>query len=109
VLKQAGDSLVRDSLDKRIINEIRTGTAAYGKVREDSGKGILSSQNDVGGWPVLNSRPAPTDSDHDGMPDQWERNNGLNPENPKDEPQHSNDSNYTNLERYLNSLVPAEK
>ena len=109
VLKHAGASLVRDAVDKRIINEIRTGTAAYGKVWEGGGKGILSSQNDVGGWPVLNSRPAPADSDHDGMPDQWERTNGLNPENPKDGPQHSNDSKYTNLEQYLNSLVPAEK
>ena len=109
VLKHAGASLVRDAVDKRIIDEIRTETATHGKVWEGGGKGILSSQNDVGGWPVLNSRPAPADSDHDGMPDQWERTNGFNPENPKDGPQNRDDSGYTNLELYLNSLVPAEK
>jgi len=109
VLKHAGASLVRDAVDKRIINEIRTGTARYGKVWEGGGKGILSSQKDVGGWPVLESKPAPADSDHDGMPDQWERTHGLNPDNPKDGSQKSKNSAYTNLERYLNSLVPSEK
>jgi len=43
------------------------------------------------------------------MPDQWERTNGLNPENPKDGPQYGDDSAYTNMELYLNSLVPAQK
>ncbi len=34
--------------------------------------GMIDSQNDVGGWPNLESAPAPKDSDHDGMPDEWE-------------------------------------
>ena len=107
VLKHAGASLVRDAVDQRIIHEIRTGTATYGKVWEGGGKGILSSQNDVGGWPVLNSKTAQTDSDHDGMADKWELDNELNPRDSRDGSYKRGDSEYTNLERYLNSLVPA--
>ena len=34
---------------------------------------MIDSQDDVGGWPNLESTPAPKDSDHDGMPDAWEK------------------------------------
>ncbi len=49
----------------------------------------------------LNSNrfPPPADSDHDGMPDKWEKANGLNPKNPKDGNAISKDG-YTNLENY---------
>lgn len=65
--------------------------------------GIIDSQEDVGGWPLLKSAPAPTDSDHDGMPDEWEKKNGLNPNDPADG-NTVNEDGYTNLEKYLNSL-----
>ena len=43
--------------------------------------------------------------DHDGMPDAWEREHGLNPNLAADGAQLSSDGMYTNLEVYLNSLV----
>lgn len=99
VLEEAGASLpVRDDVDARIIEEVRNGTATYG---ED---GIISTQSDVGGWPELERAEPPTDSDHDGMPDAWEQKNGLNPNDPSDRNQISEDG-YTMLEKYLNSLV----
>lgn len=105
-LAEAGCSLVRDSVDRRIIDEIRTGTAKFGETYKGGGKGIIDSQQAVGGWPDLRSRPAPADADHDGMPDEWERTHGLNPHDPTDGPRAANGSGYTNLEVYLNSLTP---
>ena len=58
----------------------------------------------MGGWPVLNSVPAPADSDHDGMPDNWEISNGLLPNDPSDRNNYSLNVLYTNLEVYLNEL-----
>jgi hypothetical protein len=58
-----------------------------------------------GGWPALNSRPALTDSDHDGMPDLWEASHGLNPNDASDRNGYTLDPNYTNLEVYLDWLV----
>ncbi len=104
VLDRAGCSLGRDAVDTRIIHEIRTGTASYGASYKDGGKGIIDSQRDVGGWPELRSLPAPADSDHDGMPDDWETAHGLDPVNPGDGAQFGPDG-YTHLETYLNALV----
>ena len=46
---------------------------------------------------------APRDSDHDGMPDEWGKKNGLNPRNAADRNTFANDG-YTMLEKYLNSI-----
>lgn len=104
VLNYAGTSLSRDEVDSRIVTETRNGTATYkGSV---SGKsGIIDTQNDVGGWPIYNSTPAPLDSDGDGIPDAWEIANGLNPNLASDGNLTTLDGNYTNLEVYLNELV----
>ena len=99
VLAHAGCSKPnRDVVDTRIIEEVRNGTSAYGN------NGIITTPGDVGGWPELKSAPAPADSDHDGMPDNWEKVHGLNPEDSKDGNETSKDG-YTNLEIYLNSPV----
>ncbi len=42
------------------------------------------------------------------MPDDWESSAGLNPGDASDGPLDRDDDGYTNLEEYLNSLVPAE-
>lgn len=113
VLKNAGAMLPkRDVVDVRILKEVKSGTATYDGVsykrdRKVADKsvvcGIIDSQNDVGGWPELTSLPAPLDSDHDGMPDQWEDKNKLDKNNPEDRNQIGVDG-YTMLEIYLNSI-----
>jgi len=94
----------RDAIDTRIIEEVRTGTATYGGTW-GSGSGIIDSQSQAGGWPTLHSASAPADDDHDGMADEWERRLGLNPKNPDDCNNDISGDGYTNLEKYLNSLV----
>lgn len=101
VLKGAGASLKRDGIDARIVNEVRTGTASFGKTKN----GIIDSQQDVGGWPELKSSTAPVDTDQDGMPDEWETKNKLNPKDGTDAGKYDVNKAYTNLEVYLNSLV----
>ena len=105
VLAQAGASLVRDAVDRRVVEEIRTGTATFGASYKGGGKGIIDSQKDVGGWPELRSLPAPVDTDHNGVPDVWDLAHGLNPRDPADGPRATTPGGYTHLERYLNSLV----
>ena len=57
----------------------------------------------MGGWPELKSTPAPVDTDHDGMPDAWEKTHGLDPNDAADRNRLAADG-YTMLETYLNSL-----
>ena len=99
VLRFAGASRTRDSVDERIVEEVRTGTARFGN------RGIIDSQEDVGGWPELRSEPAPKDSDGDGIPDEWKRQHGLQVGDPEEGNRDRNGDGYTNLEEYLNSLV----
>jgi hypothetical protein len=105
VLRNAGTSLSRDSVDARIVNEIRSGTAQYGSTYGGGRKGIIDSQSDVGGWPELKSAPAPPDTDADGMPDKWEAQHGLDSDNSADGPIDRDGDGYTNVEEYLNSLT----
>ncbi|MBN1415967.1 MAG: T9SS type A sorting domain-containing protein [Bacteroidales bacterium] len=106
VLQHAGASLPRrDTIDSRIIWETENGTALYGGATYGAGKGIIDSQDDVGGFPMLFSAPAPADGDHDGMSDQWELDNGLNPANAADRNGDADGDGYTNLEEYLNGIV----
>jgi hypothetical protein len=109
VLAHAGASKRRDAVDARIIEETRTGTARYGATWGGGGKGIIDSQDDVGGWPVLKSEPAPADSDSDGMPDEWETSQGFDPQNGGDGNLDEDGDGYTNVEEYLNSLVTSER
>jgi len=105
VLDYAGASLVRDTVDRRIIHDVSTGTATFPDGGNGSVNGIIDTQSAVGGWPVLNSLPAPADSDSDGMPDAWEDANGLKKNDPCDNQLISLDGKYPNLEVYLNSLI----
>lgn len=82
----------RDGADLRIVND----------VKQRKGR-IVKSQEDVGGWPKLISMPALEDSDRDGIADEWERRNGLNPNDPSDR-NHLASDGYTMLEIYLNRI-----
>ena len=103
VLNYAGASFRRDSVDARIVNDVRTGKPKFTGWYTNR-PGIIDTQKDVGGWPVLDPGTAPVDTDGDGMPDEWEVSVGLDPKiaNP-------NGKNlslaYDNIEVYINSLV----
>ncbi len=102
VLSGAGASFKRDDVDKRIVQEVRDGVSRCGSNRD----GIIDSQKDVGGWPGLKSLAPPADKDQDGMPDEWEIANKLNPTDASDGCERTIDKQYTNIEVYLNGLVP---
>ncbi|RMG53064.1 MAG: pectate lyase [Acidobacteria bacterium] len=83
----------RDPVDVRIVEDVRNGTG-----------GLIDSPVDVGGYPTMNPGTAPSDSDHDGMPDAWERAHGLDPYNPQDGNGDLDGDGYTNVEEYLNEF-----
>lgn len=93
----------RDTLDQRIVNDVRNRTGKIIDVQGGYPHGTPYNQT-VNAWPALNSTTAVTDSDHDGMPDNWETANGLNPNNASDRSGISANG-YTHLESYLNSLA----
>jgi hypothetical protein len=123
VLNNAGATLPkRDPVDARVTEQVRTGKIVYGegiKVPEtqfehrrlplDSYKqGIITDISQVGGYPDYKGAPY-KDSDNDGIPDDWEKKNGLNPNSAADAALYAkNKSGYTNIEEFLNSVVPAK-
>lgn len=97
-----------DYLDQRYISETKNGTYTYtGSV--DKLKGIIDSQNDAGGYPdssKFKGGTAYTDSDHDGISDEWEKSHGLDPNNAADGNIITlSDEGYTNVELFLNELA----
>jgi hypothetical protein len=95
-LDNAGSTIpVGDSIDTRIVNDVRQRTGQ-----------ILTDPSQVSGFPTLSSGPLPQDTDHDVMPDIWELAHGFNPENDADGRQDVNGNGYTNLEEYLNDTPP---
>ena len=116
VLKYCGASFVRDACDVRYAEEAENGTTTFmGAIVKRAG--ILDIINDPEGtedpttasYPTLREekRPADFDTDGDGIPDEWETANGLNPSDANDGNEYTIDSEgiYTNIEVYLNSLV----
>ena len=105
VLADAGAVLpVRDKVDARVVEETRNSSAHFGG---EWGKrsGIIDSQEEVGGWPLLKSLEPKLDADRDGMPDEWELKMGLNPSDPGDRNGDIKGEGYTNLEYYLNETA----
>jgi len=96
VLADAGATKpARDSADARLMHEIETGTGR-----------IIDSQDDVGGWPVLDAGVPAEDADLDGMADEWERANSLNPGDATDNIADADTDGYTNIEELLNATDP---
>ena len=111
VLDFAGASLHRDSFHEPMVSDTRNGKPTH--THSGLSKGFVNSQDDNkpsdadaswSAWPTLASKEAPKDTDGDGMPDEWELANALDPTNPKDGKTIGADG-YSNLENYLNSLV----
>lgn len=111
IMEYCGASLNRDDVDARYMEEARTGTATYkGSVTNE--EGLIDIVADVNGYTEENfpseKRPDGFDTDKDGMPDEWETANGLNPNDPNDANLYTLDTEkgwYTNVEVYINSLV----
>jgi hypothetical protein len=111
----------QDVVDLHILKDARDGTAefigtrgpTYGDRPSPNIPGFIDTQSDdksaLGSknfpWPEYNTYNVPVDSDHDGIPDDWEKAHGLNPNDPSDANKDLNGDGYTNLEKYLNSLV----
>jgi hypothetical protein len=124
VLAGAGATLPkRDVIDARIVEEVRSGTVHYqgtkastwgpGDKNAPNYPGIIDTQSDVHDaddspdkpWPNYRSYNVPADTDHDGMPDNWERQHHLNATDPDDGNADPTGDGYTNLERYLHELA----
>jgi hypothetical protein len=104
VLKSVGASFKRDTLDERIINDVRNRSGRLIDVQGGYPHGTAYEQT-VNAWPALRSVASLKDSDADGMPDDWEFKNGLNANDSSDAGGHKLHKYYTNVEVYMNSLV----
>ena len=100
VLAKAG-TVNRDKVETRVINDTRNGVNA--NRGGTLGNGIIDVESQAEGFFAYPSATAKTDTDGDGMPDEWEKANGLNPELPDNNL--VNSDGYTALEAYLNSLM----
>jgi len=123
VLANAGATLPkRDPVDTRIMKQVKTGEIEYLKnvklpekdfehrrLPKDSYKsGIITDISQVGGYPVYAGKPY-KDADNDGIPDEYESKNGLNPNDSSDAGKITDASGYSNIEIYLNSVVDVNK
>lgn len=125
VLEKAG-AFPRDTTDRRIIHEVKTGTATGKGTSEqylnkdgvtfsdnpyyNQAKGIIDNPILAFGdaaYTDYNTYDTITDDDHDGMDDTWETINGLDPTNAEDRNYYVK-VGYTCLEVYINSLVGEE-
>ena len=112
----------RDAVDARVVKTVETGKAIYvenaplyipkyvkRRLPADSyKKGIITDPRQVGGLPEYKGQPV-VDTDNDGMPDAWEKANGLNPNDPTDAVKDCNGDGYTNIEKYINGIDTKKK
>jgi hypothetical protein len=92
----AGDSLCRDAVDARLVDDL----LSFGTKGQ-----LIKDQSEVGGLPPSYEEKAALDSDGDGIPDAWEVRHHLNPHNPSDAAQIDPQTGYSHLELYLNGLA----
>ncbi len=102
VLAKAG-TIRRDKVEQRVVSEVRKGIAAYSGTQGSAG--FIDSPADAEGWPQYETSKPVVDNDHDGMADEWELKNGLNPNDSSDRNKVFSKEGYTALEIYLNSLM----
>ncbi|MCM1164348.1 MAG: fibronectin type III domain-containing protein [Muribaculaceae bacterium] len=100
VIDSVGPSLpVRDEVDQYLIDEL----SSLGTVGTTNG---ISSEAQLPhkGTGVLSGGVKPTDSDNDGIPDEWESAHGLNPNDAADAVAIAANG-YTNIENYVNGIT----
>lgn len=113
----------RDIVDQRVLEQVKTGKVYYAeglnpddfyqfehrRLPKDSYKqGIITDIKQVGGYPEYKGKPY-KDSDGDGIPDEWEKKYGLNPNDPSDAVKDMNGDGYTNIEKFINGIDPTKK
>lgn len=124
VIKNAGATIPsRDIVDQRIIEEVETGKAYYKEGLDPNSfyqfehrrlpndsykKGVITEIVQMGGYPEYKGTPY-VDTDKDGMPDVWEKANGLNPNDPSDANKDCTGDGYTNIEKYINGISTKKK
>ncbi len=69
---------------------------------------IERPEDGCGPWPDLAGGTPPPDADHDGMPDAWETDHGLDPDFDGDGAQDADGDGYTNVEEFLNETHPGD-
>ena len=140
VLEQVGATIpCRDAVDRRVVEEVRTGKIVYNKempedgyigdlpfvrpnMRDTDGSykyrrhskksytyGLITDIRQVGGQPEYGPYTPYVDTDKDGMPDEWEKQNGLNPNDPTDANGDCTGDGYTNIEKYINGITTKVK
>ncbi len=102
-----------DYIDSRYIDEVTNNKYTYTGSKAGL-KGIIDSQEDAGGYPNSTNftfsndgaTNATNDTDRDGMPNTWEEEHGLNPNDASDGSMITlSADDYTNVEMYLNELA----
>lgn len=111
---------VRDATDAHWIEGLknRTGKPVFWEDRVGRWRSYNVGSNELDNYEVLPLAqfPAPVaagaapvvDSDADGMPDAWEKANGLDPHDPGDAQVDNDKDGYPNLEEFLNHTDPHE-
>lgn len=87
----------RDEVDEYVIDELRS---LGNKGVIISSESVLGLVNGVGN---IYNAPKPLDTDNDGMPDEWEKANGLDPNDATDAVKVAANG-YLNIENYINSI-----
>lgn len=129
VLARAGATLPkRDAVDERVVKMVSTGTVTatpsgdlterltaikfsperIADLTELASKGIIVDPAQVGGYPEYKGQPY-ADADDDGLPDEWEKANGLNAFDGTDNASDLDGDGYTNVEEFINGTKPQEK
>ncbi|MFC4261453.1 T9SS type A sorting domain-containing protein [Ferruginibacter yonginensis] len=105
VLQSVGASLpVRDTLDQRIVDNVinRTGRLIDTQGGYPGYPTYTPFSTSQTAWPTLSAGATITDTDHDGMPDVWETQRGLNSNSTTDANLYQSTLGYSNIETYLN-------
>lgn len=115
IIKYVGNSLSRDTFDTAYIEDFVNGTGKLINQTFESAGWINGTPSVnmgtqyynwvVGNYPNLASYPAYVDTDMDGMSDDWEDFMGLDKNDASDAAMSYKDSDYTNLDVFLQFLI----
>lgn len=104
IINKGGASLLRDAVDEKIIKDMLYGKGKIIDVQGGFPHGTAYEKS-KSAWPALKASVSPIDIDADGIPDEWERSHGLNPNDAADAAKVGLHQYFTNIEVYLNSLL----